>query len=176
MPLKEPVRVAQAGEPFADTLKLAQTNDRDAEYKVAVMYLHGYGVAKSETEARKWLERAAEHGHTVAQYDLGIALREGRGAVQDYEGAVKWIQRAAESGHPQAQYALGLMYRAGTGVPANNVKAYTWLNIAAARGISDAAIIRDAVLSRLSPPEVFEAQAESKRLSETLPGSPAPTQ
>ena len=108
---------ALTGGQFADVIKRAKKDDRDAEYEVAVMYAHGYGVGKSETEARKWLERAAEHGNVAARYEFGIALREGRGAVQDYERAFKWIRLAAESGHPQAQFALGIMYRAGTGVP-----------------------------------------------------------
>jgi len=157
---------------FADLIKRAEAADRDAEYDVAVRYAHGFGVAKSEIEARKWLERAAEHGHIAAKYEFGVALRDGRGAVQDYERAVKWIRLAAESGHPQAQFALGNMYRAGTGIPVDNVKAYTWLNLAAARGLADAAATRDSVLSRLSPAEIIEAQAEARRLSETIPGPP----
>jgi TPR repeat protein len=156
-------------------MQRAQTNDRDAAYEVALMYLTGDGIAKSETEARKWLERAAEQGHIAAEYDLGIALREGRGAVQDYERAAKWIQRAAEHGHAEAQLVLGMMYRAGTGVPANNVKAYTWLNLAAAHGVSEATVVRDAVLSRLSQQEIVDAQAEARRLGETLPVPPSPT-
>ena len=172
-PRTVPDIAAQPGGQVAALIKRAEGNDRDAEYEVAVMYAHGYGVAKNETESRKWLERAAKHGNVSAEYDLGIALREGRGAVQDYEGAIKWIQLAAEGGHPQAQFALGSMYRAGTGVPVDNVKAYTWLNLAAAHGVYDAAIVRDAVLSRLSAGEVAEAQAEARRLGEVLPSLPA---
>lgn len=160
-----------AGSRFADLVKRAEGGDRNAEYDVAVSYLHGYGVAKSEVDAQKWLERAAVHGNLAAKYEFGVALRDGRGAVQDYVGAAKWIRRAAEDGHVQAQLALGNMYRVGTGVPLDNVKAYTWLNIAAARGVKDAAVIRDTVLTRLSPTEVAEAQAEARRLSETLPAA-----
>ena len=137
------------------------------------MYAHGYGVAKDENEARKWLERAAQHGNVVAEYEFGIALRDGRGTLQDYARAVGWIRNAAESGYGPAQFALGVMYRAGTGVPADNVKAYTWLNLAAARGVYDAAVVRDAVLGRLSPSEVSEAQAEARRVGESLPNLPA---
>jgi len=170
----EPVRSALPSPAFADTLKRAEANDANAQYAVAMMYSAGDGTAKNETEAKKWLERAAAKGQVAAEYELGIALRDGRGTVQDYESAAKWIQQAAEGGHPQAQLALGIMYRSGNGVTANNAKAYTWFNLAAANGVSEAATLRDAVLSRLSPQEVAEAQAEARRLSSALPGPSDP--
>ena len=173
-PRSDPDRAAQTGEQFAEILKRAEKSDPDAEYQLAALYAHGYGVAKNEAEARKWLERAAQHGHVTAEYEFGIALRDGRGAVQDYARAVGWIRSAAENGHGPAQFALGVMYRLGTGVPADNVKAYTWLNLAASRGVYDAAVVRDAVLSRLAPSEVIEAQAEARRLAESLPNPAAP--
>jgi TPR repeat protein len=175
-PLESPAPVSsvQAGKTFADTLRRAQANEREAQHEVAMMYSSGEGIAKSETEAKKWLERAAAQGHVAAEYDLGIALRDGRGVVQDYERAAVWMRRAAEHGHAHAQLALGMMYRLGNGVPANNVEAYTWLNIAAARGVPEAVVVRDSVLSRLSPQEVADAQAEARRLSEALPVAPAP--
>lgn len=171
----EPVAPAQATGNFATAIKRAQTSDPDAQYEVALMYSTGDGIAKSESEARKWLERAAEQGHAAAEYELGSALHEGRGAVQDYERAAKWMQRAAEHGNAQAQLALGMMYRTGAGVPADNVKAYTWLNLAAAHGVSEAAAIRDVVLSRLSQQEIVDAQAEARRLSQVLPAPPTTT-
>jgi TPR repeat protein len=111
------------------------------------------------------LERAAEHGNTEAQYEFGNALREGFGVVQDYEEAAKWLQLAAEHGNADAQYALGQMYHAGMGVPPDNEKAYVWFNLAAAQEVAGAAAQRDVVLHKLSPAEVFEAQAEARRLS-----------
>ena len=173
-PRGAPDHAAPTGGQFAETMVRAEKGDRDAEHEVAVMLEHGYGVPKNETEARKWLERAAGHGHVVAEYEFGLALRDGRGAVQDYGRAVEWIRRAAENGHGPAQFALGVIYRVGTGVPVDNVKAYTWLNLAAARGVYDAAVVRDAVLGRLSPSEVVEAQTEARRLAEALPNPPAP--
>jgi uncharacterized protein len=171
-PRKESRPVTAPDGQFTSLIKRAENNDRDAEYEVAERYAHGDGVAKSEVDARKWLERAAEHGNVAGEYELGLMLRDGRGAVQDYERAAKWIQRAAEGGYTPAQFTLGTMYRSGLGVPVDNVKAYTWLNVAAARGALDAAIVRDAVLGHLSPPEIAEAQAEARRLSEAMPSPP----
>lgn len=175
-PSSVPEQTALPNGQFAEIMNRAQTSDPDAEHQISVMYAHGYGVAKNEAESRKWLERAAQHGNVAAEYEFGVALRDGRGAVQDYERAVGWIRSAAESGHGPAQFALGVMYRAGTGVPLDNVKAYTWLNLAAAHGVYDAAVVRDAVLGRLSPSEVIEAQAEARRLAEASPTPKAPLQ
>jgi hypothetical protein len=150
---------------LADLGKRAASNDPSAEYDLARMHAIGDGVPKSAQIELKWLKRAAEHGHAQAQYEYGMALREGRGTVQDFEGARKMIQLAAEAGVGPAQLALGKMYRTGAGVAADNVKAYVWLNVAAAQGVPGAAAARDTMLPRLSPAELLEAQAQSRRMA-----------
>jgi len=167
-----PEQAAQQAERFADLAKLADKGDPAAEYELAMMYMYGSGVAKKETEARKWLERSAGHGNTAAQYELGLALRDGRGAIQDFPGATRWITLAAEAGYGRAQFALGVMYRMGTGTPVDDVKAYTWLNLAAAQGVDGAAAVREAVRARLSPAEIELAQSEARRLNVLRPGAP----
>jgi TPR repeat protein len=149
-----------------DLLKLAEKNDPGAEYELAQTYGNGHGVPQSVQEENRWLERAARHGNVQAQYEYGVALRDGHGTVQDYQAALKWIQLAADGNNAMAQFALGQMYRSGLGVPVNNVKAYIWLNVAAARSVPGAVGARDAVLLKLSPDELAEAQAESRRISE----------
>jgi TPR repeat protein len=168
---------AQKHARLPELLKLAAENDSNAEYELARMYANGFGVQKSLQEGHKWLERAARHGNVQAQYEYGVALRDGHGAVQDYEGARKWMQLASEAGNGQAQLALGLMYRTGLGMPIDNVKAYIWLNVAAAQGVHGASIARDAVLPRLSPAALQEAQAEARRLGGMhAPKPPSPSQ
>jgi hypothetical protein len=151
-----------------ELMKLAEGNDAAAEHQLAKMYGTGIGVPVSPTEEYNWLQRAARHGNVEAQYELGVALREGRGTVQDFDEARKWLQRAAESGSARAQYALGHMYRTGMGIPVDSIRAYVWFNVAAAQGVSGAASARDAVLVRLTPAELQEAQAEARRMSETF--------
>jgi len=170
---------AQAAAPaprLADLVKLADNNDAAAEFELSRMYADGLGVPKNPREQHKWLERSAQHGNVQAQYELGIALRDGRDTIQDYEAARKWVQLAAEGGSGQAQLALGLMYRTGMGVPADNLNAYVWLNVAAAQGVPGAAPARDTVLSRLSPAELLEAQAEARRRNAIYLPQPAPAQ
>jgi hypothetical protein len=161
---------------LADLLKLAEQNDSIAEYELAHIYANGYGVPKSLQDEQKWLERAAHHGNVQAQYEYGVALRDGHGTVQDYEGARKWMQLAAEGSNGSAQLALGMMYRTGLGIPIDNIRAYVWLNVAAAQGVPGAAAARDAVLPRLSPTELQDAQAEARRLSARYIPKPTATQ
>ena len=152
---------------IAEALKLAENNDPVAEYRLAQVYASANSVNGNRKQALAWLERAAEHGNIEAQYEFGNALREGSGVLQDYERAAKWLQLAAEHGNADAQYALGQMYRMGIGVPADNAKAYIWFNLAAAHDVAGAAVQRTAVLHVLSSAQVLEAQAESRRLSDT---------
>lgn len=51
--------------------QLAAQGDAEAEYQLGMSYCCGYGPGHTETEARKWLCRAALQGHEQAQYQLG---------------------------------------------------------------------------------------------------------
>jgi hypothetical protein len=170
----QPARVPAFAEDasLGNTLKRAERGDPGAEYKLAHLYAGGSGIEADKRQAQSWLERAAEHGNAEAQYELGNALREGSGVVQDYERATRWLMMAASSGHPDAQYALGQMYHSGVGVPADNVKAYVWFNLAAAQDVAGATVQRDVLLRALTPTQVLEAQAEARRLNQSIRKSP----
>jgi len=83
-----------------------------AQYKLAMLYYLGWGVAKDYEEALKWYRLAAESGYRWAQHDLGQMYRDARGTDQDHGRAVKWFRRAAEQDDLIAQHALGIYYRA----------------------------------------------------------------
>jgi hypothetical protein len=165
-----------AEDSFAEAIKLAESNDPDAEYRLAHMYAKANGGEGNRKQALAWLERAAEHGNPEAQYEFGNALRDGAGVVQDYQQAAKWLQLAAEHGNADAQYALGQVYRSGMGVPPDNARAYMWFNLAAAQEVPGAAAQRDLVLRLLSQSQVLEAQAEARRLSHAAPKQSAISQ
>ena len=155
----QPIAVGQARVRFEELLKRAEAKDRDAEYDVSGRYALGDGVTRNTEEARKWLERAAEHGSVVAEYDLGMAFYEGTGGLQDYERGISLIRKAAEGGHARAQSSLGMMYRSGTGLKVDQVRAYMWLNLAVAGGEKSAAAMRDAAAEAFGAyPVVFQVQ------------------
>jgi uncharacterized protein len=97
---------------------------------------------------------------------LGFAYETGQGVPQDYASAAYWYSRGAECGDPNAQHLLGLMYDRGFGVPLDHMEAHKWLNLAAARSRPANreyyARIRNAVASKMTFPEVIEAQRRAR--------------
>jgi hypothetical protein len=83
--------------------KMAEEGDVRGEYNVGVMYLDATGVAQNDSEALKWLLRAAQHQKTEdsvltiaqAQYFLGSMYAEGRGVPKNYPEAAKWFCNSA---------------------------------------------------------------------------------
>jgi TPR repeat protein len=159
---------AADGARFKELLDRAAGGDPTAEYEVYRMYSNGAREPTGPGEAQTWLQRSAEHGNADAQYELASAFRQGLDVLQDYERAFKWMQRAAEGGSSQAHYGLGVMYRDGIGTVADPVKAYVHLNVAAARGLPDAAVLRNAIMGKLTPEQLLAAQAEARRVDESL--------
>ena len=110
--------------------------------------------------------QSAERGNARYQAVLGYMYEIGRGVPQDYRLAALWYRRAAEQGNVRAQHLLGLLYDRGQGVPLDYVEAHKWLNLAAARAASgdrDYFVrIRNAVASKLSRGQIYEAQRRAR--------------
>ena len=53
-------------------VQLSKTNHAHAQYKLGIMYGHGWGVSKSDRKAFEWFQRAANQGLADAQYALGF--------------------------------------------------------------------------------------------------------
>lgn len=104
------ILVACDGSPeFKSALKRAQAGDAQAQLELAQMYMHGKGTKQSETEARKWCEKAAAKGLPVAQRIYGTMLRDAYGAeVRDIPKAREWLTKAAEQGDAQAKAELAV--------------------------------------------------------------------
>ena len=86
--------------------KAVEQGDAEAQYKLAVCYGKGEGVAKDAAEAAKWYLKAAEKGHAQAQNALGACYQQGDGVPRDAEDAVKWYRKAADQGFVEAQCVL----------------------------------------------------------------------
>jgi TPR repeat protein len=156
---------------------LAQAGDREAQYRLGVMYAEGKGVAPNDAEAALWFERAAEQGEAMAQYDLGASYVEGAGVRKDMPTAAKWFRRAAEQGIPLAQLNLGLLYASGDGVAQDNVEALKWIDLAifalpAGGARSDAARAVADIAAKMDSEQV--QQARSRERSWKAKAEPAP--
>jgi len=125
-----------SSEPFAVTLKRAQTGDAIAQYQVYRRYGLGDGVAKSPAEAGKWLKISAQSGYAPAQYALGNAylLFKSPPTDADFVQAVKWWKAAAEQGHVDAMFWLGGAYMAGNGTEKDEKEALKWYLKGAEKG------------------------------------------
>jgi TPR repeat protein len=158
---------------------LAQAGDREAQYRLGVLYAEGKGVAPNDAEAALWFERAAEQGEAMAQYNLGASYAEGAGVRQDMTAAAKWFRRAADQGIPLAQLNLGLLYASGSGVPQDNVEALKWIDLAIyalpAGGIrSDAARAVADVAAKMDSEQVQEAKARERAWKAKSEAAPPP--
>ncbi len=56
-------------------LRAALRGDKEAQYKMGLSYLNGQlGLDRSYFHAEKWLDQAADQGHTQAKFELQDAL------------------------------------------------------------------------------------------------------
>jgi len=95
----------------ANLFKLAinQSNEPDAHYGLARMYLMGVGVGrKNITMSIYHLEQAARGGHSFAMFNLGIVHLYGYNGKHNAALAGSWFQR---SGLPEGLYAKSVYCR-----------------------------------------------------------------
>ncbi|HUX80292.1 MAG TPA: tetratricopeptide repeat protein [Alphaproteobacteria bacterium] len=119
-----------------------------SQYSIAMMYLEGDGIPKSELKAFEWFEKASEKGHEdareqlgVIQYNIGVKHLIGDGIPRDAVEGLKWLKKAEKNGVLEAkntiartQYNIGVTYLHGEGVPQNDTKALKRFKKAAALG------------------------------------------
>ena len=114
--------------------KAAEQGDEVAEASLGGMYLAGEGVPKSDDDAARWLQKAADQGMAPAQFALG-GLDDLHGKTAE---ALKWYRLAAAQGDAQAQSNVGQMYETGRGVKQSYADALAWYRRAAEQGLATA--------------------------------------
>ncbi|KAG0258924.1 hypothetical protein DFQ27_004392, partial [Actinomortierella ambigua] len=138
----QPLAALTMGEPVDDeadrgleslfTQEPAPTlQDAEGWVNLAGKYRDGDGLSRSDSEAFRWYQRAADWGHVVAQRNLGELFLHGRGTQQSDSEAAKWYQKAAEQGDALSQVRVGCMYSKGEGVELNDIEAASWWRMAA---------------------------------------------
>ena len=104
----------------------------------------------------------------MAQYSLGNLHYSGEGVQQDFKEAARWFRKAGEQGLALAQHSLGVMYASGDGVPSNDVKACAWYIQSAFNGHPDGVKERDLIAKKMTPEQIAQAQALSKKLMDQI--------
>ena len=111
-------------------LRAAEQGHAGAAYR----YARGLEAQGDLSEARAWLQRAADKNLPDAQAVLGEMLLHGRGGPADIKAALALFQSAATAGHLGATFALGILYAGVEGIEANPALSHAHLTEAAARG------------------------------------------
>jgi hypothetical protein len=115
-------------------LKLAESNDADAQYELAEAHRNGADTPENFVEALRWYRAAAELGLADAQNNLGAMYLAGMGTDKNPTEAFYWYQKAAEQEQMHAQFNLAMLYLNGNGVAQSDEDAANWLNAAAEQG------------------------------------------
>ena len=132
------------GEPggvaFESCMRESLAGSAAAKRNLAQLYERGRGVERSEANAVRWYESAANGGDREAMYQLATRYERGRGVKKDATLALQWYTKAGDAGLLSAQLALGEIYEKGRlGVTKDKAKALDWYRKAAAQGSKDAA-------------------------------------
>ena len=110
----------------------------NAQYELAMRLFEGRGLAKDQSAAARWFERAASLGLAPAQYRLGAMYEKGIGVPADPAAAKRWYLKAAEAGNARAAHNLAVMNAdPGGGGEPNYVEAAKWFRKAAELGVRD---------------------------------------
>ncbi len=115
--------------------QLAQTGDRDAAFRLGLIFDVGKNQQHNPSLAVYWYRRAALAGEIHAQHNLGVAYAKGDGVTVDINQAIKWWTLAARRGNADSQYNLGILYAAGEyGIKRDLEQAKHWWHKAAMHG------------------------------------------
>lgn len=98
------------GRDVANIMAQAKAGDANAQYKLAILFAQGDGVARDRQQVLFWNRKAAEQGHADAQFGMGGMYFVGDGVATDRQQAMDWFRRAAEQGQVTAQYTLGALH------------------------------------------------------------------
>jgi TPR repeat protein len=130
--------------------RAANRDDPIASFRLGKMLQYGDPVIKDETEALRWITRAAEKGLAEAQFHLSRLYAYGWcGVRQDAELEEHWLTRAAEAEYGEALYLKGVAdanvyFESGNSHARDSAR--LWLQRAATADYADAA----ALLEKLS--------------------------
>ncbi len=86
-----------------DCLSLASEHDRaSARGRLALLYLLGKGVERSEAKGIELLESAANDGDVMSQFNLGVMYSNGAKVEKSSSKGLSWLRKASASGNPRA--------------------------------------------------------------------------
>jgi SH3-like domain-containing protein len=109
----------------------AYEGDRDAQFKVGVLFTNNQFNSADYEQAVYWYKQAARQGHALSQYNLGHQYLTGLGVKRSENDAMSWWLKAAEQDHPLAQFNVGRGYYLGIGLDEDHSQSEYWFRRAA---------------------------------------------
>ena len=114
--------------------KLAESDDRYAQYLMGKLWRDGPLLIPNAANARYWFEQAAEQGHLVAQYSLAKLYLSDDVEVRDIRLGMNWLYTAAVNGSSYAMYRLAKECLKGEVIEKDTEHAIEWFAKSAERG------------------------------------------
>ncbi|MCP8352047.1 tetratricopeptide repeat protein [Candidatus Synchoanobacter obligatus] len=106
----------------------------EIQFKLAVLYELGRGVAKDVDVALRHYLLAANLGHGGAMVNIALIYAQGKVGIQESMTAANlWFDKALRLEHPYVYFQMGLLYWHGTGVQKNPSYALELVNKSAAK-------------------------------------------
>ncbi|MDX8124140.1 tetratricopeptide repeat protein [Janthinobacterium sp. GMG2] len=116
---------------FAETRRLAETGDVEAQLELARMLQLGAGTPQDTAQSMAWVRKSAEGGYAPAQSALGLAYTVGGKVPIDRVQGEYWLRKGVAQGDALAQTILALEFINGGSSAEEQALAITWLKAAA---------------------------------------------
>ena len=142
--------------------ELADANDIEGQYNLALFYWHGVGIPQNFDEAIRWTTLAGVRGHNKAASARNIMGKTLEPVV--VQKAMEWSRlrliKMAEGGDDAALVAMARSYAPDFGF-ANDVEAYYWASLAFSAGKAEVRRQRDGLVSKIKQPDLLKAQQKA---------------
>ncbi|OFA06007.1 Sel1 repeat protein [Janthinobacterium sp. HH107] len=116
---------------FAETRRMAETGDVEAQLELARMLQLGVGAPQDTAHSMAWIRKSAEGGYASAQAALGLAYTVGGKVPIDRVQGEYWLRKGVAQGDALAQTMLALEFIDGSSPAEEQALAIIWLKKAA---------------------------------------------
>lgn len=125
----------------------ADVGDAEAQYLYSEALASGQGIAKNQSKAMEYAQKAAAQGFGLAFRRVGVGYENGWGVVSNATEATKWYGKfldwakpEAKKGNAHAQFNMGKCCWWGEGVEEDKAEAVKWYRKAAEHGNAEAQV------------------------------------
>lgn len=116
---------------FAETRRVAETGDVEAQLQLARMLQLGVGTPQDTAQSMAWIRKSAEGGYAPAQAAMGVAYTLGGKVPIDRVQGEYWLRKGVAQGDAEAQTILAMEFIDGGSSAEEQALAITWLKAAA---------------------------------------------